>query len=261
MRAMSHRQPSARGSTGGGERRLVIAIHDVTPAFTAEVRLILRDLDTIGAWPRVLKVVPNAADCGKIQDTPALLRLLQDETRAGSEVVLHGYTHRAAGAYRGRWPTRWRARLFAGTAAEFATLDRRRIVARLEAGRQMLRELGCEPRGFCAPGWLAPPEIAAILRECGFHYYVGMATLHDLQHDRRRWLPWTGYMGAGPWHERLIRTTGAALLTMRPRAPVVKVFLHPQDVPRSADYRRMLRVLARLVRERQPITYEQLLDR
>jgi predicted deacetylase len=250
-------RPSAAIRTGG---RLVVSIHDVTPAFTDEVRLLLGALDAMGARPRVLKVVPAAAGCGKIQDAPELIRLLRDEAHAGSEVVLHGYTHQAAGAFRGRGLERLRARLFARAAAEFLTLDGPQIAARLEAGRRALKDVGFEPRGFCAPGWLAPRETLSILRRLGFRYYVGMNTLHDLRSGRRRWMPWAGYMGAETWHERLVYLGGWALMAVAPLSPVVKVFLHPQGVPGSGDYKRTLRVLARLVRERRPTTYGRLLD-
>ncbi|HEX5504831.1 MAG TPA: DUF2334 domain-containing protein, partial [Thermomicrobiales bacterium] len=236
------------------------SIHDVMPAYAAELRRLLADLDAIGARPRVLKVVPHAADGGPLAGAPGLVALLRAEVRAGSEVVLHGYAHRAAGPYRGPWPARWRARLFAGDAAEFLTLDRAALAARLEDGRRELRDLGFDPRGFCAPSWLASPELAATLRGLDFRYSVGLAALHDLRCGRRRWLPWAGYMGAGPRQERLIHLVGAALLAATPRAPVVKVFLHPQGVPDAAAYGRTLRLLARLVREREPVTYGQLLD-
>lgn len=245
--------------TGRGGR-LIVSIHDVMPAYTRELRRLLADLDAVGARPRVLKVVPHAAEGGPLAGAPELVELLCAEVCAGSEVVLHGYSHRAAGPYRGPWAARSRARLFAGDAAEFLALDRAALAARLEDGRRELRDLGFDPRGFCAPSWLAPPDIAATLRGLDFDYYVGLAALDDLRRGRRRWLPWAGYMGAGPRQERLMGLVGAALLSATPRAPGVKVFLHPQGVPGAPAYRRTLRLLARLVREREPVTYGHLLD-
>src|SRR5579875_1511025 len=121
---------------------LVVSIHDVAPATLGDVRYLLDALDEMGARPRVLKVIPNADGHGDVRAYPALVRLLADEVAAGSEVLLHGYTHRAAGPLRGPWPRRLRARLFAGTAAEFLTLDIAATRERLDAGRQMLRDCG-----------------------------------------------------------------------------------------------------------------------
>jgi len=241
-------------------RWLIVSIHDVAPAFGDEVQQLLGSLDAIGARPRVLKVVPHSPSGPLLHEAPALVRLLQEETRAGSEMVLHGYTHRASGPFQGSWLTRARGRLFAGSAAEFLTVDSREAAARLEAGRAALRALGIDVQGFCAPGWMAPPWIYASLRRLGFRYYVGMNTVLDVQRGRARWLPWAGYMGAPPWHERLIWLGSAVQMAVAPRFPAIKVFLHPQQARSSGDCQRVLRLLARLVRERRPTTYAALLD-
>ncbi|MCC6179357.1 MAG: DUF2334 domain-containing protein [Chloroflexi bacterium] len=241
-------------------RWLVASVHDVSPTYLEETRLLLRALDGVGARPRVLKVVPNENGVAPLRGSPALVRLLQDEVAAGSEIVLHGYTHRAIGPYRGSRLARLRARLFAGDAAELMSVDHTQMAGRIEAGRQELRALGLEPRGFCAPAWLAPRAIYAVLRSLGFHYYVGMNALDDLTTGRRRWLPWTGYMGAGPWHERLIRLGGTAQVALAARWPVVKVFLHPQGVRESREYRHAVEAIRSLVRHRRPTTFARLLD-
>jgi predicted deacetylase len=254
------RPPASAVATGRPERWLVVSIHDVMPDYTDEIRLLLAHLDALDVRPRVLKVVPNAGGCGPIAATSPLARLLRDERRAGSEVVLHGYTHQVSGPFRGAWPVRCRARLFVADAGEFLTLDDAQMAARLAAGQRALAALDIAPAGFCAPGWLAPRTILAALRRQDFRYYVGMNALYDLRADRRRWLPWAGYMGGGAWHERLVYLGGAVQLAVSPAAPAVKVFLHPQHIRESEDYVRVLRLLARLVRERQPITYGRLLD-
>ena len=260
MNHTPHRPPAPAGGNSRHGRWLVVSIHDVMPTYADEIRLLLAHLDALGVRPRVLKVVPNAGGCGPITATSPLARLLRDEQRAGSEVVLHGYTHRASGPFRGAWPIRCRARLFAGDAGEFLTLDGACLAARLAAGQRALAALGIAPAGFCAPGWLAPQTILAALRRLDFRYYVAMNALYDLQANRRRWLPWAGYIGGEAWHERLVRLGGAVQLAVSPVAPVVKVFLHPQHIHESEDYVRVLRLLARLVHERQPITYSRLLD-
>lgn len=239
---------------------IVVSVHDVAPAFTAEVQLLLGALDAIGVRPRVLKVVPHAAGGPRVDEAPALVRLLHDETRAGSEVVLHGYTHQGCGAFRGDWLTRARAHLFAGPAAEFLTLDPAEAGARLVAGRTVLQGLGINVQGFCAPAWMASKDTRGLLQRLGFRYYVGMNTLVDVQTGRRRWLPWAGYMGASPWHERLVWLGGAVQLAVAARFPAIKVFLHPQRARASTDCQRVLRLLARLVHERRPTTYAALLD-
>ena len=245
----------------GANGRLVVAIHDVAPSAVGEVRYLLGALDNIGVRPRVLKVIPNADGRDDIRHHPALTRLLADEAAASSEVLLHGYTHRAAGALRGPWPTRARARLFAGAAAEFLTLDNDEMTDRLAAGRRILRDCGLDPRGFGAPCWLAPPGLPTLLRQSGFAYYVTMMTLLDLTTGRRVLTPSLGYMGAGAGQERLIGLGAAAGLAAAPWLPIVKVFLHPQGAGASPACDRTLRMLACLARTRSLVTYGDLLAR
>lgn len=237
-----------------------MSVHDLAPPFTGELRQLLAALDRIGVRPRVLKVVPRWGGGPSIWEAPDLAQLLRAEVEGGSEVVLHGYTHRVAGPLGGSPLGQLRGRLFAGEAAEFLSLDAAEARQRLEEGRALLRAGGLDPQGFCAPGWLARRELRSTLRQLGFRYYVGLSTLHDLR-DGRRWrMPWAGYMGAAPWHECLVRVGSALFLGAAAGAPVIKVFLHPQGFPQSRDAQRVLETLARLVRERQPVTYGQLLE-
>lgn len=195
----------------------------------------------------------------RLADCPALVDLLRNEQATGSEIVLHGWTHRAAGPARGPWHRRLRARLFAGTAAEFLTLEPDEMRRRLAAGQEMLRALGLEPAGFCAPAWLPSPALRPLLQERGFRYQVGMGTLDDLVSDRRWTMPWLGYMGAGAIQEVLIAMGGRVLLAAAPAAPAVKVFMHPQGAPASAACADILQRLERLLCQRTVITYGQFL--
>lgn len=242
-------------------RSLIVSVHDVAPSSFEEVRWLLARLDEAGARPRILKVIPNEDGTRDLRACPELVALLQHEVTLGSEIVLHGYTHHAAGAYRGPWVGRLRARLFAGTAAEFLSLDSSRMARRLTAGRQILARAGLETSGFCAPGWLAPPELPRLLRSLGFRYLVGMATLSDLRSARRVSMPWLGYMGAGALQERLLGLGGGATRVLAPLVPVVKVFLHPQSAPESEACAQVLCTLRGLLHDRRPVTYAELLAR
>lgn len=251
-------------ATGGGNAqttsmdvsgRLVVAIHDVAPPWAEEVRYLLDVLDRIGVTRRVLKVIPDQDGSHDIRDDPAFMRLLAEEAAAGSEIVLHGYTHRVAGPLRGSRQARLRARLFAGDAAEFLTLDDAQMVERLTAGRRILYSGGLDPRGFCAPCWLAPAQLPRLLRRCGFRYCINMATIVDVTTGDRLWTPWIGYMGAGAGQERLVSMGGQVFASIAPAVPIVKVFFHPQGARDSAACARIVRVLARLACTRRLETY------
>lgn len=244
---------------GGAGIDVVVSIHDLAPSLLREVRWLLAQLDRIGARPRVLKVVPLENGEHDLRCAPALVQLLQQEAAAGSEIVLHGCTHLAAGPLQGPWDLRLRGRLFAGPAAEFLSLDREAMAARVAMGSAILADVGLRVQGFCAPAWLAPPALSSVLRQQGFRYLAGMASVRDLHSSRLLRLPWLGYMGAGRVQERLIGLGGRIGLLLAARAPAVKVFLHPQGARDSEPCRKTLDTLAALLKERRPVTYAELL--
>jgi predicted deacetylase len=239
---------------------LIVAIHDVAPAELSEVRWLLGQLDALGVSRRVLKVIPAAPNGG---DPGALLALLHAEVEAGSELVLHGWTHRAAGRLRGPALDRLRGRLFAGGVAEFLSLDASEVARRVSAGRAWLDERNLPATGFCPPGWLATHDLADALRRAGFRYEVTLRGLHDLLRGRWIVLPPAGYMGAGATQEALVRL-GAAVISHPLRrlvsGRVHRIFLHPQGASRSGDCARVLRRIGQLARDHRPTTYGALVD-
>jgi predicted deacetylase len=241
---------------------LIVSVHDVAPSTLGEVRWLLSRLDEEGVRPRVLKVIPgepSVTDEGRRE----LASVVGAEAVGGSEIVLHGWTHRAAGAYHGSLADRLRARLFAGNGAEFLSLQPDEMRTRLSEGRQWLAGVGLDPAGFCAPGWLWTPELPAAAREAGFRYLVGLRGLLDLRDGRRIGMAPIGFMGATrstelAWRlgEVLIWRPMAGLRGGSPR----RFFLHPQGAPHSRACARVLREIGRAARTHRSSTFSDLLD-
>lgn len=243
---------------------LVVAIHDVAPARLDEVRWLLDRLDAAGLRPRVLAVVP-APDGDELAPDGELAELLRTEQAQGSEIVVHGYTHRSAGRLRGDPITVARARLFAPHDAELLTIDRAEGERRLRRGRELLEAAGLHATGFCAPGWLAPSWLEAAARATGYGSLIGMVRIVDLAHDAARIVPAFGYMGADAVQERLVGIGGDASVGLNRwlggRFPDLSAFLHPTGAPESADAARTLERIVRTARRLSPGTYRQLLAR
>ncbi len=251
---------TATRATRASGPSVVVSVHDVAPAHLAEIRSLLSQLDELNVRPRSLLVIPFAQGQDDIRHCPELVDLLHQEIQRGSEVILHGYTHRRVEAWRGSPLTRARAALFARQVAEFASTAWPEQRARLLAGRALLQDIGIEVSGFCPPGWLSTPELPELLRETGFRYLVAMSWVQDLEHGRRIPTPWLGYIGAGRLHEELVRIGAALLSPWRQRSRAISVFLHPQGASQSPACARVLLELARLLRDRRPVTYDELLD-
>lgn len=241
---------------------LIVAVHDVAPSTLGEVRWLLSRLDELGVRPRVLKVVPAEGGAEAAPESE-LAELVQAEAAIGSEVVLHGWTHRASRGYRGSALDRLRARLFAAEAAEFLAIDAGEMHARLVDGRQWLASVGVDAVGFCAPGWLWAPELPRVAREAGFRYLVGLGGLLDLRSGRRIGLAPIGYMGGRAlaelaWRvgEVVIWRPLVALRRERPR----RFVLHPQGAMTSRDCGRVLREIGRAARTHRATTFSGMLD-
>jgi uncharacterized protein len=241
---------------------LIVAVHDVAPSTLGQVRWLLSRLDDEGIRPRVLKVVPGQLEASD-EARGELAALVSAEARAGSEIVLHGWTHRAEAPYRAGAADRLRARLFAGRAAEFLALDRPQMGDRLRAGRDWLMSVGQRPLGFCAPAWLWAPELPDAARAAGFRYLVGLRGLIDLRSNGRISLPPVGYIGAGAGQEAAWWL--GELTVWRPwaalqRGPARRYVLHPQGAARSRACARVLREIGRMAKRHRAGTYAQLLD-
>ncbi len=243
---------------------LVVAIHDVAPSSLGEVRWLLARLDEMDIHPRVLKAIP-APGGEELASGSEVAELLRQEQAAGSEIVVHGYTHRTAGLFRGSPLDTTRARLFAPEDAEFLSIDRAEAARRLARGREVLERCGLQVSGFCAPGWLAPAALDDLAAAGGYAYVIGLLRIADLGRRRVRTVPPFGYMGANQAQERLVGIGGDTTLSLHrwlgDRVPHLRAFLHPSGARTSPDAMRTLERIGRLA-AREPLgTYGQLLER
>jgi len=240
---------------------LIVAVHDVAPSTLDDVRWLLSRLDAAGVQRRVLKVVPAEPDASPTQ-LDELGDLVAREAALGSEVVLHGWSHRAEGPPRGSAVARLRARHFAGTSAEFLTLPAVEMERRLREGLARLTGWGAAVSGFCPPAWLATPELAPAARRAGLRYLLTLRGLRDLADGRWLTLPPIGYMGVGGLEESLVAVGG--WLVSQPLRLVVapgvhRVFLHPQGARSSRSCTRVLDHVASLAGTGSIGTYRELL--
>lgn len=248
----------------GGSAGLVVSVHDIAPSTLPEVRWLLARLDDLGVVPRVLKVIPRASEAEDLRRHPDLVDLLTGEVDRGSEIVLHGLSHRLAPGVSlgGRVVDRLRARLFAASAAEFLGLDDEAALEAVIEADSILEQAGVDTFGFCAPAWLARPSLSVVLRRCGFRYACWFGSVEDLRTGRRIRAPAWGYVGVGGLGEALVGLEGRFVRSVW--YPVadgpVRVFLHPQGAPRSRACAATLQVIGRLRRSLRPMTYLELLD-
>jgi predicted deacetylase len=169
------------GGIPGGGAPLMVSVHDVAPATSAQSRRWLAELDRRGV-PATLLLVPGPWQGPMLSTDGPLADLLLEAESRGHELALHGYYHRSTHGAGALW-RRGVARVVAHGAAEFAMLSQDEARARIEAGLDELASIGVEPVGFHPPGWLINPDCVRALRCSGLRYYSTQLGLHTLAHN------------------------------------------------------------------------------
>lgn len=236
--------------------KLLVAIHDVTPALWSECRRLWQLCAACGVAP-ALGVVPNWHGLWPLDRHPSFAGWLRDCVDEGAEVFLHGERHDEVGSRRTIGDT---LRAVGRTAreGEFLTLDADMARMRMQRGVATLQRIGLHPIGFIAPAWLAREESYTAVAQAGLTLSEDVREVH--LHDRAMAVP----APAVRWSARTkVRATLSAAVAagrwrLHNRAPIVRIALHPQDVRNPVTLRSVRYELARWVDARPVWRYAQL---
>lgn len=237
-------------------RRLILSIHDVTPAHSrriGELEALLAD--TCGrdaAW--AMLVVPEFHGEHHIGRDRGFQAWLRARAATGVEMLLHGWSHRDDA------PASWRARHMTASEGEFCGLTEAAARQRLRDGRALLEDILGQPvRAFVAPAWLYSPGARAALAAEGFaitedHFSV--------------WSPSSGaVLSRDPVISYASRSRGrirSSLLWSRIATTVLQPFrtarlaLHPHDTDAPELLTEARRAIAALARGRALARYDSL---
>lgn len=212
--------------------KLLVAIHDVTPAFEPEIselwaRCARRDIQP------ALFVVPNWHGEWPLERFPRFVRWLLARAADGAEIFVHGERHDELGSSR-RLAEEFRALGRTDGEAEFLVLDEVDARTRMARGLAVLRRCGLHPVGFVPPAWLWRPGTAGIVASLGLPVSEddGAVYLHQratkLESPVLRWS---------------VRTRARALLSAAVVAAqsrwydghwLMRIALHPKDLTHEA---------------------------
>lgn len=230
-------------------KSFVVCIHDATPAFARDTRLMIRDLAPLLGRRFCFGVVPDWHGQWPLSAHPDYCRLIRD---ASDELLLHGYFHRRE---RGWGPIT----LLTRNGDEMNGLNPEETRCVLERGRRVFAEVfGQTPRGFVAPAWQAGH--VRPIREGGaeLNYVLGFFSLRasdgrtlplaTWSWDCGRW-GWLGHAGHGLG--RLHHALDCA---------IPSIAIHPRDLERGFWPRILALVQELLDAGYQPSTASGLLD-
>lgn len=232
--------------------RLLVSIHDVTPAFARQVEG-LWDVCAARSITPALFVVPSWHGEFPLEDDPRFCAWLRRCKAAGAEIFLHGERHDEVGSERS-WRDALRAFGRTNREGEFLTLTRASARNRIARGIRRLRALGLDPVGFVAPAWLARRDCLDAVADVGLRFSEDTHYIH--LHDRAtrvrvpviRWSARTLF--------RAHASVAVAAWTRNvARHPLMRVALHPRDLSSRPVRRSVLRTLDDYLGRARPTPY------
>lgn len=236
--------------------KLLVAIHDVSPAHDQAVQRIWYHCTSLGLQPALL-VVPNWHGEWPIQDYRVFLDWLRDcqADGSGAEIFLHGERHdEHSSAARGLGAE---LRAFGRTdnEAEFLTLRYDAARQRIERGLRCLHGCGLSPVGFVAPAWLAHLECNAALSDCdvAISETADAVTLH--RRGTRLASPVFRWSTRAPWRASASDLVARAGTIVHANHWLVRIALHPGDVEHAATWNSVRSTLERWLDVRRPWRY------
>jgi predicted deacetylase len=209
-----------------------VSIHDVSPAWAAEVENALRICHAVGVRPALL-VVPDFHGRAPLWEAPAFCARLRELQAAGHEVYLHGYRHQSRARYDrrvgGRLAWLFAQRIVSGGEAEMSDVTEAEGRRRIEDGERVLRDAGLRIDGFVAPAWSIPRWLLPCLGERGYRFTEDHLRIHDPAAQKSRSSVVLNWATRSPG--RLASTVAWCRIARYARALVpARIAIHPGDM-------------------------------
>ncbi len=233
--------------------KLLVSIHDVTPALERDVRALWDLCAERGLVPALL-VVPNWHGGWPIEEYPRFAAWLRARAREGAEVFLHGERHDEHGRRRSPGD---RLRAWGATAreGEFLGLDEREAGARIGRGMRALERVGLEPIGFVAPAWLAREDTYRAVQRAGLRISEDADCIHLHARATRLPSPVVRWSARSPARAHLSAAVADARWWWQRGHWLARIALHPGDIRHPATAASVAANLDRWCGERHHFRY------
>jgi Uncharacterized protein conserved in bacteria (DUF2334) len=203
-------------------RRFLVCVHDATPAYARETRVMIRDLAPFLGRRLSFGVVPNWHGEWPLSAHPDYCRLLQD---ASEELLLHGFFHQRL---RGWGPATW----LAESSDEMNGLNREETRRAVQSGQRVFTDVFGEPaRGFLAPAWQLGHVRPGNDSAPGLEHVMGFFSLESATGRKVRLATWTWDCGRWGWLGHLSHGLGCVSQSFDRGVPALAT--HPRDLERG----------------------------
>lgn len=197
-------------------RRLIVALHDVTPSTARATETWRAVVARRADGPVALLVVPRYGGTQEWPETVGL-RWVHWRMLAGDEIALHGLTHTTVTGQDG---------------PELRGRDSGELMTRIVDGSVALARVGLPVVGFVAPAYAHPAGAHDGCRRAGFTWWATRWQLH--WDGGYRWLPSIGLGASTPTKRVLSPAALTAGIRALARYEVVRLDLHPADLEHRA---------------------------
>jgi uncharacterized protein len=216
-------------------KRFHVCIHDATPAYGRETRVMIRDLAPMVGRRFSVGVVPDWYGEWPLTAHPDYCRLVRE---GAEELLLHGYFHRRQ---HGWGPTT----LIAGRSDEMNGLDPEETRRIIDRGQRVFTEVfGAPALGFLAPAWQLGHVRLDKVNALGLDHVVGFFSLESWAGRRVPLATWTWDCGRWGWLGHLGHGIGWLSQSLDRGVPTLAV--HPRDLQRGF-WPRILRLTRQLL--------------
>jgi hypothetical protein len=203
-------------------RRFLVCIHDATPAYARETRVMIRELTPFLGRHFSFGVVPNWHGEWPLAAHPDYCRLIRE---ASEELLLHGYFHQRQ---RGWGPIT----VLTGGGDEMNGLDPEDTRRTLEGGQRVFTEVFGEPaRGFLAPSWQPGHVRLGNGNIWGLEHVLGFFSLESRAGRKVPLATWAWDCGRWGWLGHLGHGIGWLSQSLDQRVPLLAI--HPRDLERG----------------------------
>ena len=237
--------------------KLLVSIHDVTPALMPQVESLYALCRSRGVTPALL-VVPDWHGAWPLTQHPGFVSWARAREAEGAEIILHGERHDEVGSPRSVGDE---LRAFGRTngEGEFLTLDLKQATERIERGVGLLRSYRLNPVGFVPPAWLMKPDTIAACQRAGLGVTEDDGALYLLGAQVMRVaspvVRWSGREPLRAWASVLV---SAARWRTQRGAGYVRIAYHPSDLDHPATARSAARELDRWLGTGAVVRYDSL---
>jgi hypothetical protein len=232
-----------------GAPRFVVCIHDATPAYARETRVMIEDLVPLVGRRLSIGVVPDWHGEWPLTAHPDYCRFVRENSE---ELLLHGCFHRRQ---RGWGPIA----LLTDHSDEMNGLSSGETRGTLEHGQHVFTDVFGRPaRGFVAPAWQRGHFSLSERDPLGLDHVVGYFSAESRTGRKVPLATWSWNCGRWSWLGNVGHGLGWLLQSLDHGVPTLAI--HPADLERRF-WPRILRLTRQLLDAGyQPSTLAELLD-